>query len=102
MEIDYITVLGFVAGGLTTISFVPQLYRSLKTKSVADVSIGMYSTMVTGVVLWEIYAIMIQSMPLIITNIVSFILTLSVLVARIVYGRKGYVKPVSVPVPVKK
>ena len=82
------TLIGLLAGGLTTFSFAPQLYRSIKTKSVADVSLGMYSAMVTGVVLWEIYAIMINSLPLIITNIVSFVLTLSVLIVRLWYGRK--------------
>ncbi|MDI9408008.1 MAG: SemiSWEET transporter [Candidatus Pacebacteria bacterium] len=95
MDIDYISLLGFIAGGLTTLSFAPQLYRSLKTKSVADVSIAMYSAMVAGVVLWEIYAILINSLPLIITNIVSFVLTLSVLIARIVYGSDAYRKRVS-------
>ncbi|MCX8500197.1 MAG: SemiSWEET transporter, partial [Alphaproteobacteria bacterium] len=75
MENNLVTLIGLLAGALTTFSFAPQLYRSIKTKSVADVSLGMYSAMVTGVVLWEIYAIMINSLPLIITNIVSFVLT---------------------------
>ena len=93
MEINFVTIIGLIAGGLTTFSFAPQLYRSLKTKSVADVSVGMYSAMVAGVVLWEVYAIMIESLPLIITNIVSFILTLSVLIVRLWYGRKSVSQP---------
>lgn len=74
-----IEIIGLIAGGCTTFSFVPQILKMWKSKSVKDISLGMYSIFATGVVLWIIYGIYIHSLPLIIWNIVTLLFVLVIL-----------------------
>lgn len=82
---DFVTVLGFVAGALTTISFWPQLSKTWKTKSAADLSLGMLLTFTTGVFLWLVYGLYLQALPIILTNLVTFLLTATILIMKIRY-----------------
>ena len=51
MEIT--TLLGLVAATCTTISFLPQALKTIKTKNTKDLSLGMYTVLTTGVLLWN-------------------------------------------------
>ncbi len=84
-SMDCTTVIGVVAGILTTISFLPQVIKAWKTKQTKDISMGMYSIFVTGVALWLVYGIAIRDFPVIAANAVTFILAGSVLVMKILY-----------------
>ncbi len=77
---DYI---GHMAGFCTTISFLPQVIRVWKTRSVDDISLGMYTLFVSGVFMWLIYALWVQAWPLVLPNIVTLILAGAVLVFKI-------------------
>ena len=68
-------IIGMLAGILTTIAFIPQVYRTWKLKSAKDLSLGMFLVFVAGVVLWLTYGIIINNMPIIIAN--SFTLLFS-------------------------
>lgn len=83
---DLATVLGLLAGTLTTIAFWPQLVKTWKSKSAKDVSLGMLVTFCTGVFLWLVYGIFIYSWPLILANLVTFILAMGILILKIRYG----------------
>ncbi|NBC66700.1 MAG: hypothetical protein GVY07_13720 [Bacteroidetes bacterium] len=76
---DYHTIIGLTAGFCTTIAFLPQALKTWKTKSAKDLSLSMYSVFCTGIVLWLTYGIMIQDIPIILTNVVSMILASSIL-----------------------
>lgn len=80
MNPDYI---GHLAGFCTTISFLPQVIRVWKTRSVEDISLGMYMLFVIGVLLWLIYALWIQAWPLVLPNMVTLVLAGAVLVFKI-------------------
>ena len=82
----YVEIVGFAAGILTTIAFLPQVIKIWKTKSTKDISLGMFITFTTGIFLWLIYGILINSTPIILANIVTFILSLTILVFKIRYG----------------
>ena len=82
MMIDF---LGIVAGGCTTLSFLPQVIQVWRTRSVDDISLGMYSAFVFGVCLWLIYGIVSAQIALILTNIVTLVLAGSVLTMKIRY-----------------
>ncbi len=82
---DFITILGFVAGTLTTISFWPQLSKTWKTKSAGDLSLGMLLTFTTGVLLWLVYGLYLNALPIVLTNLVTFLLTLTILILKIRY-----------------
>jgi MtN3 and saliva related transmembrane protein len=82
---DSVTVLGLVAAVFTTGSFLPQAIKTWKTKSTKDVSIAMYALLCTGIVLWTAYGILINSVPVIVANVVSFIFTFAILALKIKY-----------------
>ena len=82
-NIEYI---GIVAAILTTSGFAPQVYKSLKTKEVAGVSLTMYVVMFMGLLFWLYYGIRINSFSMILANIVSGGLVLIQIVAKIAYS----------------
>jgi len=79
--------IGFLAGVLTTIAFVPQALKMYTTKSGKDVSARMLLIFSAGVILWLIYGIMIESLPVILANIVTLILSGSIIALKIRYSR---------------
>ena len=83
---DVAEVVGLTAGILTTIAFLPQVRHSWKTKSTKDISVPMFLTFCTGVVLWFIYGVMIHSLPVILANGVTFVLAGAILVMKLKWG----------------
>ena len=77
--------LGFLAGFLTTIAFLPQVFRVWSTKSTKDISIWMFLIFTTGVFLWLIYGLIIMNNSLIVANTITLILSLSILIAKILF-----------------
>jgi MtN3 and saliva related transmembrane protein len=73
------TIIGAIAATLTMFSFVPQIFRSLKTKSVKDVSPVTLFQLSAGVCLWMVYGIARRDPIIIIANVVTLI-TLAVLI----------------------
>ncbi len=80
------SITGFMAGTLTTFSLVPQLVKAWKSKHTKDVSLGMFVTLCAGLVLWVLYGVSINSLPVILTNIVSFTLGMIIILLKIRYG----------------
>lgn len=81
-------MIGVIAGCLTTGSFIPQAYSVWHhaPKAAPDVSLGMFSTISIGVLLWIIYGCMLRSRPLIIFNAITFVFSASVWAYKLVYG----------------
>lgn len=77
MEIH--TIIGLAAGFCTTIAFLPQAMKTWKTKSAKDLSLGMYTIFCTGIILWLTYGIIIEDLPIILTNVASITLAASIL-----------------------
>lgn len=82
---DYITILGLIAGTLTTVAFLPQLAKTWQTKSAKDVSLGMLTIFSTGVFLWLIYGFYLQALPIILANLITLIFNLIILGLKIRY-----------------
>ena len=80
---DFVTLLGMTAGTLTTLAFLPQVIKTWKTRSTKDISTGMFVMFCTGIFLWALYGFAIHSMPVIITNIVTFFLAFIILLLKI-------------------
>lgn len=83
---DWIMWLGLVAGTLTTVAFLPQLIQTWKTKATKDISLGMFLIFTTGVLLWLTYGILINSLPVMVANGLTFLLALAILVLKIRHG----------------
>lgn len=80
-----IILLGLAAGALTTIAFIPQVIRTWKTKSAHDLSLGMYIILCTGILLWLIYGLIIEDIPIIVANAVTLSLALVILYFKLTY-----------------
>ncbi len=77
--------IGIIAAVLTTSGFAPQVYKSLKTKAVEGVSLSMYLVLFVGMLCWLYYGIRMYSISIILANIVSGLLVLIQIVAKIYY-----------------
>jgi MtN3 and saliva related transmembrane protein len=74
-----IELIGFIAAILTTVAFIPQVYKVWQTKSVSGMSLTMYLIFFCGVLLWLVYGLIINSLPMIIGNAVTIVLTLIII-----------------------
>ncbi|HEX3585430.1 MAG TPA: SemiSWEET transporter [Candidatus Angelobacter sp.] len=79
------TLLGFVAGTLTTISFIPQVLHAWRSKRCDDLSWGMLLTFSAGMVLWLVYGIRLWAMPIIVANAVTLALLLAIMALKARY-----------------
>ena len=86
---NYVDLFGFLAALLTTIAFLPQLYKTWQTKSADDVSLIMLILFITGLVCWIIYGLKINSIPILVANIITFIFNFSILILKITYREKN-------------
>ena len=81
-----IQIIGFIAAACTTLSFLPQAIKTLKTKDTSGISLPMYVLFTFGVLLWLIYGIMVPDYPLIVANSVALGLTGCILVLKLKHG----------------
>ena len=80
--IAYQELLGFVAAILSSISFLPQIIKIWRFRSVKDISTGMYVIYALSVILWLIYGMIIKSEPLILAEILTLILVSAILTMK--------------------
>ncbi len=84
-----IEFFGYFAAILTTAAFLPQLIKTLNTKKAEDVSLITLIMFMCGVGSWIIYGYEISSSPILIANIVTFILNLSILISKVYYSKNN-------------
>ncbi|MBD2410280.1 hypothetical protein FACHB389_28095 [Nostoc calcicola FACHB-389] len=82
---DFLTILGLAAATLTTIAFLPQMFKIWQTKSAKDVSLVMLVIFNSGIFLWLIYGIFLQALPIILANSVTLFFNLIILWLKIKY-----------------
>jgi MtN3 and saliva related transmembrane protein len=82
-----IEIIGSVAAVLTTLSFIPQAWQTFKTKDVSGISLPMYSMFTTGVLLWLVYSIALQSWPMIVSNCITAPVALAILSMKLRYRK---------------
>lgn len=80
-----ITLLGFLAGTLTTLSFLPQLLKTWRTKSAKDMSLPMLVCFCIGVFLWLVYGTLLQALPIVLANAITLVLALMILGLKLRY-----------------
>jgi MtN3 and saliva related transmembrane protein len=76
-------LLGYAAGILTTIAFLPQAIQMIRTRQARDISMTWAVTMTAGVFLWLCYGIMKQSFPMISANSITLLLLFIILFFKI-------------------
>ena len=83
-----VTIIGSLAAICSTVSFVPQACKIIRTRDTSGLSARMYAVTVTGFSLWLAYGIMLGEWPLIVTNAVCLALSAFILAMRILPQRK--------------
>jgi len=80
---SFVSFVGFAAGTLCTLAYLPQALHSFRTKSVSALSLLMLVSLNIGLLLWVAYGVMIRSLPLILPNSVTFLLAFPLLVMKL-------------------
>lgn len=83
MSIDTQSLIGYLAAFLTTTAFVPQAYKSWRSRDLSGISLPMYAMFTAGVGFWLFYGLLIQSTPVILANLITFLLSSVVLGLKI-------------------
>jgi len=78
-------LIGIVAGVCTSISFLPQIIKILKTQHARDISLVMYLVLTTGVFLWLVYGLLLERIPIILANSVTLAFCVMILAIKIKY-----------------
>ncbi|MCL5024775.1 MAG: SemiSWEET transporter [Nitrospirae bacterium] len=86
MRPDWVTLIGLLAAAFTTVSYFPQVMKTLRTRHTKDISLLMYVILAAGLFLWFIYGLILNDLPIIAANGVTFILALTILVLKIRHG----------------
>jgi MtN3 and saliva related transmembrane protein len=92
---NYIAVVGFAAGTLCTLAYLPQALHSFRTKSVRDISLTMLVSLNLGLLLWVAYGFLIHSLPIILPNAVTFFLAFPLLIMKLRFNGAATTAPVA-------
>jgi MtN3 and saliva related transmembrane protein len=83
---DTIILVGYIAGTLTTVSFVPQVIKAWRMRETRDISLAMLVLFGIGILLWTLYGFWTGSLPIIAANVITFVLILVLLILKLQYS----------------
>lgn len=86
---DLWTLLGVLAGALTSSGYIPQIIKGFRTKQMDDVSVLMPGILGAGMLMWLAYGLHKEDIPIILANIAGSTFAFSIVVQKWVYGRRG-------------
>lgn len=70
---NYIEIIGLAAAFCTTISFLPQAIKTIRSKNTDGISLSMYVVFTVGTFLWLMYGLLAHSLPVTAANAVTFL-----------------------------
>jgi MtN3 and saliva related transmembrane protein len=85
--LDWKELLGFIGGALTTMGFVPQVWRLFRLKSAHEISLPFTVFFLLGIAFWLSYGISLGLLSVIIWNAITFVLGFAMLYAKLRYGK---------------
>jgi MtN3 and saliva related transmembrane protein len=84
-QMNAVTLLGFAAAVLTTASFLPQAIKTIRTKDTGGISLFMYSLFATGTLLWFLFGLFTDNMPIVVANAVTLLFAIIILIYKVKY-----------------
>jgi len=78
--------MGYVGATLTTLSFLPQAVKTIRSRDTRGISLGMYVVFTVGVGFWFGYGVALQSWPMIVSNAITFVLAATILGLKLKHG----------------
>jgi MtN3 and saliva related transmembrane protein len=82
---QHVEYLGYAAGIITTLAFLPQAFRIFRTRQTRDISLLWALAMNSGIVLWLLYGILKNDLPMIAANSVTLLLLIIILFLKLRY-----------------
>lgn len=79
---EYVSAIGYLAACLTTLSFLPQAIRVIKTRDTESISLTMYIMFVTGLLMWLAYGLLTNNAAVTWANLMTFIFALPILLLK--------------------
>jgi MtN3 and saliva related transmembrane protein len=79
--------LGYIAGVLTTVCYVPQIVRVFRLRSAREISLPFTVLLLTGVAAWLCYGVLLGLFPMVLWNSIGVIIVATLLYAKLKYGR---------------
>jgi MtN3 and saliva related transmembrane protein len=79
-------LLGYVAATLTTVAFIPQAVKTIRSRDTKAISLWTYVIFTTGIALWFVYGVALGAWPIILSNGVVFPLAATILAFKVRYG----------------
>ena len=76
---SWINFIGYVGSFLTSVTFIPQVFKAWQSKSVGDLSVWTILIVITSTLVWLAYGIGVESGPVIVANSIVFILSVLLL-----------------------
>jgi len=98
---NFISIVGFAAGTLCTLAYLPQALHSFRTRSVNDISLAMLVSLNLGLVLWVAYGVLIHSWPIILPNGITFFLAFHLLVMKLRFRERRASGAATAPVAIE-
>ena len=87
MNAELSDLVGYPAAFLTTVAFMPQAWKSWRSRDLSGISLPMYALFTMGVALWLAYGVVIGSMPVIVANAITLLLAAVVLLLKVMEAR---------------
>jgi MtN3 and saliva related transmembrane protein len=84
-DLNFITIVGYLAAFGTTASFLPQAIKTIQTRDTSGISLPMYILFTVGTLLWLIYGVMSPSLPVAVANAITLIFATTILIYKIKY-----------------
>lgn len=84
---NYIDLVGYFGSFLTSVTFIPQVYKTWQTKSAGDLSLTMLFIVLASTVVWLIYAFGLMLWPVIIANSIIGVLSLMLIYFKLTYKK---------------
>ena len=83
---EWISLIGYLAASLTTLSFLPQAFKVITTRNTQGISGLMYVMFVCGLVLWLVYGVMIEDTAVSMANLLTLLFALTILIIKLRRG----------------
>jgi len=83
---DHAAWIGYVAGFLTTLAFVPQVAQIWRSRSARDISLHTFGVFTVGITLWLVFGILKQEWPIVLWNGITLVLSATILGMKLRFG----------------
>lgn len=84
----FVDILGYAAGAVTCLTFLPQVIKTWQSKSAKDISLNMFLIAATNEVMWIVYGVLLNNWVIILTNVIVLLMSLIMIYLKFKYGKQ--------------